>query len=93
MRRLIRRLWYALRSHRLDADLAEEIAFHREMKRSEIEKQGVAPAEAAVDARRALGPVLLAREAARDVWIGPWLQSISQDDDEVDLACSDVRDA
>ncbi|MPY89511.1 MAG: FtsX-like permease family protein [Luteitalea sp.] len=79
MRRFMRRVWYTLRHRQLEADLAEEMNVHREMKQREIEKDGLEPTEAAVVARRALGHVLLARNEARDVWIGPWLQSISQD--------------
>lgn len=31
MRKLLRRLWYIVRQRRMQADLAEEMAFHREM--------------------------------------------------------------
>ena len=32
MRQLIRRVWYAIRRRHFEADLAEEIEFHRAMK-------------------------------------------------------------
>ena len=79
MRKIIRRAWYTIRRRRLEADLAEEIEFHLTMKRRELEKDGLEPDEATFAARRALGNVLVAHDRARDVWISPWLQGISQD--------------
>ena len=35
MRELLRRAWYALRQRRFEADLAEEIEFHRAMTQRE----------------------------------------------------------
>lgn len=65
--RLLRRLRYWLDRRRLDAELAEELEFHRSM----LASSG-APAVA-------MGNVTLAREEARAVWIWPWLESIWQD--------------
>jgi putative ABC transport system permease protein len=79
MRRLLRRLWYAARFRRLDDDLADEIAFHREMKEAELAAQGLSAADAARAAQRALGNDAAARHRSRDVWIPPWLQDLSQD--------------
>lgn len=79
MRRLVRRVWYALRQRRCDADLREELAFHREMKRLELERAGASTDEAAFGAWRALGNDLVARDRARDVWIWPWLQDLALD--------------
>ena len=79
MRKIIRRAWYTIRRRRLEADLAEEIDFHLTMKRRELEKDGLEPDEATFAARRALGNLLVAHDRARDVWISPWLQGISQD--------------
>src|SRR5262244_3714385 len=62
---LLRRLRYVLTRNRADAELAEEIEFHRAM---------MNPAT-----RRDLGNVTLAREDARAVWIWPWLESLWQD--------------
>src|SRR5215472_1421011 len=67
MTKLLRRLRYLMQRDRMEADLAEEMAFHRAM----IERDG---APAAV-----MGNVTLAREEARAVWIWPWLESIWQD--------------
>ena len=79
MRELIRRLMHALRRDRFEADLAEELEFHRAMKERDFDQAGVEPREAAFAVRRALGNVDLARERARDVWIAPWVRDASQD--------------
>jgi predicted permease len=65
--RILRRLSYLFRQRRVEADLAEELAFHRTM----IREAGGDP--------RAMGSITLAREDARAVWIWPWLQSVWQD--------------
>ncbi len=49
------------------------------MKELDLERNGLTPADAALEARRALGNVLSARERARDVWVWPWLQDAGQD--------------
>ncbi len=79
MRQWLRRLRYARRARRAEADLAEEIAFQRDMLQQEYESRGLSPADAAAAARRTLGSVSLAREEARDVWLPIWLQDIAQD--------------
>ncbi len=79
MLRLLNRLGYWLRHHRLEADLAEEIEFHRHMKQRELESAALPALEAATASRRALGNTMLAREDARAVWVWPWLESVWQD--------------
>jgi len=79
MRQLARRLWTLLRRRRFEADLAEEMAFHREMTRRDLEASGVPPADARRAASRALGSVALAADRARDVWRPRWLQGIGHD--------------
>src|SRR5213080_3418616 len=79
MLRLLNRLGYWLRHRRQEADLAEEIEFHRSMRQRELEGAGLPALEASTASRRALGNVMLAREDARAVWIWPWLESIWQD--------------
>jgi putative ABC transport system permease protein len=79
MRELLRRLVNLLRRRREDAELAEEIAFHRAMHEQTLEADGETPAVAASAAQRALGNDLAARERSRDVWIPPWFQDIGQD--------------
>ncbi len=79
MRRFLRHLQYWLQPRQLDSDLFEEIEAHRAMKQAELERAGVAPAEAARRSRRALGNVTLAREEARDIWKLPRLESVWRD--------------
>ncbi len=63
--RLLRRLRYLIRQRQMDADLADELAFHHAMKQSELERSGLPPDAAASASRRALGNATLAREDAR----------------------------
>ena len=69
MGKLLRRVQYLLHRRQLEADLAEEMAFHLAMKT----RDGVA------QARREMGNATLAHEDARAVWIWPWLESLWQD--------------
>ncbi len=75
----VRRLLYLLRCSRHDADLREEMETHRSLRQETLEREGVAPGDAAAASRRALGNVTLAREDARQVWIAPALESLRQD--------------
>lgn len=79
MRTLLRRVWYAIRRDRFEADLAEEMELHREMTLAELKARGLAPSESELAARRAFGSGALARNQSRDVWIWPWLQDLMQD--------------
>jgi hypothetical protein len=79
MRRALRRLWYALRQRQSDADLAEEMAVHREMAERELAQSGAAPPDARLGAERLFGSAALARDRSRDVWIPPALQDITRD--------------
>ena len=79
MRELFRRLLHAVKRDRFEADLAEELEFHRAMKQRDFEDAGMDAGEAAYAARRALGNVELAQERARDVWIAPWFRDAWQD--------------
>ncbi len=51
---------------RMEQDLADELAFHEEMTREALERQG--NGHAASDARRVVGNSLVWRERARDAW-------------------------
>src|SRR5688572_28896307 len=79
MGRLLRRLRYLLRRRAFETDLAEEMAFHREMKRQELERAGIDPGAADSRTRRELGSVALAGDRGRDVWLPAWAQGIGQD--------------
>src|SRR5213082_694202 len=67
MRKLLRRLSYFRNRRQMDADLAEEMDFHRAL----LDRDGAAPAT--------MGNRAIAREDARGVWIWPWLESLWQD--------------
>jgi hypothetical protein len=79
MRKLVRHLHYWIHRHRIEAELQEELEFHRAARQSDFETSGLSSAAAADAARRALGNTLRAREDARAVWIWPWLESVWQD--------------
>src|SRR5216683_2666312 len=79
MRQLLRRAWYLIRQRRFDADLREELDFHRAEIQRELEDSGTDPTEARFAARRAIGSVALAQDQARDVWTPRWLQGMGQD--------------
>jgi len=72
MGKLWRRLNYLLRRDRMEADLAEEMEYHRSLAERELGGDTAA-------ANRAMGNQTLAREDARGVWLVPWLQSIAGD--------------
>jgi putative ABC transport system permease protein len=79
MGELLRRIWYVLRYRARQNELAEELEFHREMKRQQLVIDGMDPAMAAVTAQNALGNDLTSRQRARDVWIPPRLHEMVQD--------------
>jgi putative ABC transport system permease protein len=77
MGKLLRRLIYLLRQRRFEAELAEEMEFHREMSERDADAQGIPFPRAA--AQRAFGSGAWVRNQARDVWIWPLLQELMQD--------------
>jgi predicted permease len=79
MRRLLRRIVWILRRDRADRELQEEIESHRSMRQAKLEAGGMSAEAAAAQSRRALGNHTLAREDAREIWIGAWLDSLVQD--------------
>jgi predicted permease len=77
--RLLRRLshWIRLRSNH--AELADELAFHREMIERDFVQRGLSPDDARDAARRAMGNETFMREEARAVWLMPSLEALWQD--------------
>src|SRR5262245_2189575 len=78
MSSVFRRLRYVLFRSRHDLDLRDEIEAHRRLRQEALERNGVAPEQAADASRRALGNVTLAIDEVRDVWTirlidGLWL--------------------
>ena len=79
MMTILRRLLYVLRRSHHDAELREEIETHRAHRQAALEREGLAPEDAARASRRAIGNVTLAVEDARDVWVVRTLDSVWQD--------------
>ena len=67
-----RRLAYLFRQSRHDAELREEIEAHRALRAAHLEREGLTAQAAESASRRAIGNILLAREDAREVWLGSW---------------------
>ena len=70
MLKLFRRIRYLLQQSRVDRDLAQEVEFHRAMEAERLEREGLDRATAHSVSVRLMGNVTLAREDARQVWIG-----------------------
>jgi putative ABC transport system permease protein len=79
MRELLRRARHLFRRRQFDADLAEEMAFHRAMAERDLEASGVDRESARLEARRAFGSSALAADRARDAWIPVWLRDAGLD--------------
>jgi putative ABC transport system permease protein len=65
-------LWFRLKAlltpGRMERELAEELAFHREMEQRKLEASGMAPGTAAREARRRFGSEVRERERVREAW-------------------------
>lgn len=79
MREWITRLADRFRRDSLDAELEEELRFHRAQLERDAKAAGVAPEVATAAAARALGNTTRAREEARSRWSWPWLDHLEQD--------------
>lgn len=75
----LRRLRARVRYRRFDADLQQELDVHRAMAEDNLRARGTEPGDVGHLAARQLGNTLAARQAARGVWIAPWLESVWQD--------------
>ena len=64
---------------RPDDDLREEIETHRSLRQDAMERDGLAPDEAALASRRAMGNVPLAVEEAREIWVVRTVDGLRQD--------------
>jgi macrolide transport system ATP-binding/permease protein len=71
MGNLLRRIRYLFNRNRVEADLAEEMEFHRAMLARDL------PGDSAA-ASRAWGNTTLSREDARAVWLLPWIESFGR---------------
>ena len=79
MLKLFRRIKYLLQQSRVDRDLAQEVEFHRAMEAERLERDGLDRATAHSVSVRLMGNVTLAREDARQVWIGRACDRLWQD--------------
>jgi predicted permease len=79
MSTLLRRLRYLLQASRREAELREEIEAHRAHRQDALERNGLAPSEAASLSRHAIGNITLAVEDARDVWAVRAVDHLRQD--------------
>jgi predicted permease len=76
---LRRRLLMLFRRGQFDADLAEEMHLHRELREQEQIEQGLSPQEAYCAVQRRFGNDLVLREESRDMWGWSWLEDLGQD--------------
>ena len=79
MREWLVRLRDWLRRDKLDAELGEELRFHRERLERDARADATDPEQARYAARRRLGSELRAREESRDRWSWPWLDHFLKD--------------
>src|SRR5689334_25391630 len=79
MRELLTRLLDWLRRDRLDAELADELQFHRDQLARDEHSGDAGASDALLAARRRLGNVTRVREDARERWSVPWLDHLQQD--------------
>jgi predicted permease len=75
----LRRLVSGFKRNRLDDDLAEEIRQHIELRRQALIDRGMDPGEAAYEARRMFGNVMVKREEARGMWGLQFVDTVGQD--------------
>jgi predicted permease len=71
------RAWLA--ASRLDRELADEMAAHRQLLEEQFVREGRSPDEARLAARRRFGNVTAALERSREEWRVRWIDSIAQD--------------
>lgn len=64
---------------RTNTDLAREVGAHIAERVDDLLEQGLSAADARAQARREFGNATLHIEQSREVWIAPWVSSVSQD--------------
>ena len=79
MREWLARLRDWLRRDRLDAELTEELRFHREQLERDAVSSGANAEEARWAARRRFGNIAGIQQAARGRWSWPWLDHLLKD--------------
>src|SRR5215467_3075416 len=79
LREIGRRLLFYLRKNRFDRELEDEISFHLQMKARAQMRDGVAPAQARLAARRQFGNETRLKERSREMWSFRWIEDIVKD--------------
>jgi putative ABC transport system permease protein len=76
-------LWLRIRAlfrrRQLDRDLDDEVQFHLATREQKLAESGVPPEEAHYAARREFGNATVAKEANREIWTFPFLETLWQD--------------
>jgi predicted permease len=79
---LLRQLAYRLRGERNDAEMAEEMRLHLELRAEQAQAKGLDPDAAAASARRRFGNPTLLREQGQNMWgwtyLDGWLRDIRE---------------
>jgi putative ABC transport system permease protein len=80
---LVNTLWLRIkalfRRRQLDRDLDDELQFHLAMREEKLQEQGVSQDEAHYAAQREFGSSTQAKEANRELWTFPFLETLWQD--------------
>src|SRR5436305_5097451 len=76
---LVRRIWNVLRPGRLERELEDELAFHRDMRIHRLRERGLSAAEAEREVSRLMGNTSIAKDDMRSVRIANWLASSVND--------------
>ena len=76
--RFLKKLWIFVRRENFERELADEIAFHHEQTRKQMEADGVTPQEAQYAAKRQFGNTTLVREESVET-VGFRFETVLQD--------------
>jgi putative ABC transport system permease protein len=79
LREVARRLWMLVHRRQFDADLAEEMRLHLELRQQEHLESGMTPDSARAAAHRRFGNDLALRETSHEAWGWEWLEDLVQD--------------
>jgi len=79
LREVARRVWMLVHRRRFDADLAEEMRLHLELREQEHLQAGLNADSARAAAHRQFGNVLALRETSHEAWGWEWLEDLGQD--------------
>lgn len=89
--RVIRRVALWLRFRAYDAELEEELAFHRDAIERDLIARGYSTAAARNAARRTMGNEVYMREESRGVWLWPALEAVWKDGSPRCAVCGGAR--